>query len=281
MSLIPSNFFKSIIAVSYQPPKNGKWESHATGFFYGSFLNKHFKDWKAYDVYLVTNRHVFEKKDGSKHSRVYLSFNSHGDLNPAGYGDLELLDGSGEPTWSASKDVDVAVLRIDLEMLESKKIDFMYFQDDEHAATLKELEDEGFFEGEEVHILGYPGPTKESARNYPVLRHGVIARIGDTFTGRSKTFLIDALITSGNSGGPVIAKPSAFHVSNTAGVKGSYLIGIVCGHLQNYKPTFDQFGKETKVEYKENIGLGVVWPIDEIDKLIAEHQGKYGRPKDS
>src|ERR1019366_8874960 len=55
--------------------------------------------------------------------------------------------------------------------------------------------------------LGFPLQLVGGERNYVIVRHGTIARIGDMLAGTNKNFLVDTFIFPGNSGGPVILKP--------------------------------------------------------------------------
>ena len=59
MALIPPFFFNTVVALGEQS-SDGKMSSYATGFLYGHPAG--LKDGRMqYQVFLVTNRHVFER----------------------------------------------------------------------------------------------------------------------------------------------------------------------------------------------------------------------------
>ena len=62
-------------------------------------------------------------------------------------------------------------------------------------------------EGDGVFVIGFPLGLVGDARNYPIVRYGVIARIQDWIRRHQDTFLVDAPAFPGNSGGPVVLKP--------------------------------------------------------------------------
>ena len=68
-------------------------------------------------------------------------------------------------------------------------------------------------------------------RNYVLVRSGVIARVDDLLESVSSTFLIDANVFPGNSGGPVLLEPTVFKLPGTKASATAYLIGVVKGYL--------------------------------------------------
>ena len=123
-------------------------------------------------------------------------------------------------------------------------------------------------EGDEVYTLGFPLGLAGDGRNYVIARQGIVARIRDWYDGRSNTILIDASIYPGNSGGPVIAKPTVF--SYTKNRSQPMLIGLVSGYVpyQQFARS-DQTGDLVSVS-TENSGLATVVPIDKVNETIAE-----------
>lgn len=88
--------------------------------------------------------------------------------------------------------------------------------------TIHEMDKEDVGEGQSVYILGYPMSLVDPNEHYAVLRSGSIARIRDTLEGRSPTFLLDAFIFPGNSGGPVF-KPD-YVVLGSESIEHRYLV---------------------------------------------------------
>ena len=123
-------------------------------------------------------------------------------------------------------------------------------------------------EGDEVYTLGFPLGLAGDERNDVIVRQGIVARIRDWYDSRSDTFLIDSFVYPGNSGGPVIAKPTMFSYVETR--PHPKLIGMVSGYVP-YRDSArsDQTGRVVSVS-TENSGLAEVVPIDKVDETIAE-----------
>ena len=251
MSLVDPSFLDYVVALGVHPP--GEEESVrfvATGFLYGQFLRKDEERNPRYYPCLVTNRHVID-----------------------GPGDLVVrLNGRRSSVlwrpefWIAHPDasVDVAVAPFHLASREEFR---RWFLGDRHVYLRERLEKVGFMEGDEVYTLGFPLGLTGDERNYAIVRQGVVARIRDWYDGRSDTFLIDALVYPGNSGGPVIAKPTMY--SNIETRPYPMLIGMVSGYVpyQDYARS-DQTGTVVAVA-TQNSGLAEVVPIDKVDETIA------------
>ena len=112
-------------------------------------------------------------------------------------------------------------------------------------------------------------------RNYVIVRQGVAARIRDWYDGQADTFLIDASVYPGNSGGPVIAKPTMFSYVETR--SHPKLIGMVSGYVpfQDVARS-DQTGELVSVS-TENSGLAEVVPIDKVNETIADVLKRHGQ----
>jgi hypothetical protein len=64
-------------------------------------------------------------------------------------------------------------------------------------------------------------------RNHVIARFGMIARLDDEILTGSRTFLIDASVFPGNSGAPVIVKPSSESLAGGRPIDQVYVIGMV------------------------------------------------------
>ena len=124
-----------------------------------------------------------------------------------------------------------------------------------------------FREGNEVFVLGFPLAMVGGDKNYVVVRQGIIARIQDWYEGTAKSYLIDSSIFPGNSGGPVLAKPT-LHTYGTA-ITSAKLIGMVSAYIpfQDVARS-DQTGLPMLAS-QENSGLAIVVPVDAIRETIA------------
>ncbi len=256
MSLVDPSFLEYVVALGV--PGSSKGDSNefvATGFLYGHFASVDETGKPQYYPYLVTNRHVI---DGPSDLLVRLN----GLQSPV----LWRPD-----SWSTHPDpeVDVAVAPFHLAAEGFRS----WFLSDHHVYFREKLQSVGFMEGDEVYTLGFPLGLAGDERNDVIVRQGVVARIRDWYDGRSDTFLIDALVYPGNSGGPVIAKPTMFSYTETR--THPKLIGMVAGYVP-YRDVArsDQTGQVVSVS-TENSGLAEVVPIDKIGETIAGLVGAY------
>ena len=101
---------------------------------------------------------------------------------------------------------------------------------------------------DELLVLGFPVGFYEGVKNWPTVRHGLVAQIQPYLTGTARTFLIDGSVFGGNSGGPVVTDTTTQRPTNS-------LIGMVSGCRLD--PSNGQ-----------NADLGVVVPLDTINETI-------------
>ena len=110
-------------------------------------------------------------------------------------------------------------------------------------------------EGDEVFVVGFPVGFYEDAKNWPVVRRGVLAQIQPYLKGAARTFLIDGSVFGGNSGGPVLTKRQPGIIQGAHQFTRNALIGMVSGSLLN--PSTG-----------ENADLGIVIPLDTINDTV-------------
>src|SRR5947207_2712006 len=124
MALIPPFFLDCVVAIGLELSP-GQRRYVATGFLYG---------WKlpdeddSYRLILVTNKHVF-----AGHSTVWLRFNPDAD-EPAREFAADLIDSSGNQLWRTAddRDVDIAVIGLNVDHLQKHAIRFSFFCSDRH-----------------------------------------------------------------------------------------------------------------------------------------------------
>ena len=259
MSLIPRSFLDHVVALGV--PDSGEQNSIqfvATGFLYGHFASKDERGKSEYYPYLLTNRHVI---DGPRELLVRVN----GRESPV----LWRPD-----FWSTHPDpkIDVAVAPLRLDSEEGFR---SWFRSDRHVHFREKLQEVGFMEGDEVYTLGFPLGLAGDERNYVIARQGIVARIMDWYDGQSRTFLIDAFVYPGNSGGPVVAKPTMFSYTETR--LHPKLIGMVSAYVP-YQDVArsEQTGRVVSVS-TENSGLAEVVPIDKVDETIADVLQRHGQ----
>jgi len=266
MALIPPFFPDRVVAIGVDSSE-GERKCVASGFLYGHHVADLEDGQKQYMVYLVTNRHVFEGM-----SKVYLRFNPRAE-GPAREYTLNLLDKNNSPLWFADSTpkIDVAVIRINLELLKGRAMQADYFRSDQHAASIEKLNELGITEGDFAYILGFPMGLIGGERNTAIVRSGSIARIRDTLAKANQEFLVDAFVFPGNSGGPVISKPEALSIQGTKSQSTAYLIGIVKSYVPYQDVAVSLQTKRPRVVFEENSGLAAVHPIDFIEDAIEKH----------
>ncbi len=260
MALIPPFFTDCVVAIGTDDAE-GERRWIASGFLYGVPTDQRAR---AYQVYLVTNRHVLTGLD-----KAYLRCNPQADKRAREF-DLSLFDGD-KPLWFTHPDeeIDVAVMPINFDLLQESGMQVAYFQGDQHSATIDALNDLGVTEGDFAYVLGFPMGLVGQHRNTVIVRSGTLARVRDLLARTSKIFLVDAFAFPGNSGGPVVLKPEAIALEGTKPQLVPYLIGIV----QAYVPYQDvavslQTGRP-RIIFEENTGLAAVHPVDFIEETIA------------
>ena len=252
MSLIPRDFSLSIVAFGMDSPSNNI-DFIATGFIYSQLTGQDESGHRLYATCFVTNRHVIEGQNklvvrlGNPQSSTY-----------------DLLQGH----WAVHPDpqVDVAVAPFPLDDIEGSAHRVNSFKSESQTSFCDDLQEMEFREGDEVYTLGFPLGLAGHDRNYPIARQGIVARIQDWYDGRSDSFLIDASIFPGNSGGPVIAKPTMYSYGQTRA--HPKLIGVVSGYLTHADVALrDQTGRPILAS-EENSGLATVVPIDKVRETI-------------
>ena len=269
MALLPPAFLDCVVAIGIKiEGKETQWV--ASGFLYGHFLNKQEDGQSSYRVFLITNRHVF-----SNLSNVLLKFNPTGEESAKEY-PVDLIDKEGKPIWFTHEDseIDVAILRINAQVLLQEGIQFSIFTSEGHAANIEKLKELGITEGDGLFILGFPMGLVGTQRNFVIVRNGTIARISDALSRKAKSFIIDASIFPGNSGGPVVSKPEMLSIEGTKGQNSSFLIGIVSGYLPYQDVAISAQTGKTRIVFEENSGLTVAHPIDFVQEIIVKNLEK-------
>ena len=104
----------------------------------------------------------------------------------------------------------------------------------------------------------------------PICRLGCVSRVMDAFVRQNEhpTFLVDATVFPGNSGGPIISRPEIVSIAGTAHNNSANLIGILSSYI-SYEDTLvsQQTGKACMIQ-TENSGLTIVHPVDRIKEVV-------------
>jgi hypothetical protein len=229
MALIPPNYLNAV--VSLEVPKKGKTDKDnktiATGFLYGEPVKRiQEKKITFYRIFLVTNRHVFEDKEGKLLEKVLLRFNLTEKRGTKCY-QVDLVD-KDKPKWIKHKNdkVDLAIIHLNANAMKKEGIDFYFFRSDSDVLLTDDFEEKGISTGDGIFILGFPLGLRGESRNFAIVKSGTISRTDDEVL-KNKYFLIDSSAYPGSSGGPVISRPEVVSIHGTKALKRSGLIGIV------------------------------------------------------
>ena len=277
MALIPPVFFNTVVALGEQAT-DGTLKSHATGFLYGRPTGTTGENGqKQYQVFLVTNRHVFQKA-AERSDTLHARFNKLSEKGTNVY-PLQLKHFS----WTVHPDpnADVAVMSINPTWLNSSGVEYFFFESDEHAFSLEQARAIQISEGDGVFVLGFPLGESGEERNYAIVRQGIIARIQDWLKGTARTFLVDASIFPGNSGGPVLLKPEMVSVQGTTSNNRCALIGMVSSYLPYREVAVSQQTGLPRMIFEENSGLGKVVPHDVIHEAVELAVAKFSSGQSS
>ncbi len=106
-------------------------------------------------------------------------------------------------------------------------------------------------------------------RTYVIARAGIIARLDDEILASSGAFLIDASVFPGNSGGPVIIKPTSDHLEGRRAIDQAYVIGVVRGYIPYEEVAYSLQSNPpvARMVFMENSGLADVIPMDAVKEL--------------
>lgn len=261
MALIPKFFQESIVAIGLPNQKGVSWIG--TGFLYGQLqpLTNQYK------TYLVTNKHVIDK-----HQVITLRFDKSSGGTLSFQIDLNL---NGKLLWTGHQDaeIDIAILPINPQVLKNEGAHFNFFHSNLNILPLKSMLASDLAEGDGIFILGFPMGLVDVEANIAITRAGAIARIRDCMAGRSKSFLVDAPVYPGNSGGPVILKPEGLAITGTKAIKTAYLLGIVNSYIPYHDIAVSPQTGRNRIVFEENSGLSNVFPVDYIEELIMQVEG--------
>jgi S1-C subfamily serine protease len=263
MALIPPFMLDCVTAIGFLDAA-GNQVFNSTGFLYGHPLIPNAAGQMTYSVWLITNRHVFDGEPVA-----FLRFNPIATA-PAKVFPLVLKDQNGVLLWDRhpDPDVDLAAMSINYDYLTQEGIRCAFFSGDQHVLRHPRAIEVGVGEGDGIFLLGFPLGAIGKERNYVVVRDGVIARIRDSLVGAEKTFLIDAGVFPGSSGGPVITRPEVVAIQGTRANSNAELIGIVSAYVPYQDIAVSVQTQRPRVIFEENSGLGIVIPADRISDVI-------------
>lgn len=269
MSIIPNFFLNSIVALGINEPTH--WIG--TGFIVG---RKELTDPTLSTYYIITNKHVIQNQ-----TYIYVRFNSLGDSFVKDYR-IELYDAAKTPLFSMHPNVstDIIAIQIVPQTLINDKSIWSAFDLSDHALTLKQMKTTGVEEGSLVYALGFPLGKVDIIKT-PICRLGCISRIADAFIKENEypTFLVDAQVFPGNSGGPIVSRPEPLSIQGTPANNSANLIGILSQYIPYRETLYSQQTGMPRMVQEENSGLTIVHPVDRIKEVVELEWQRIERQK--
>jgi len=271
MALIPPAYLNSVISIGAEG-KNEKdepiFQSSATGFLVGKPVrDKNEQGQQSYHLFVVTNRHVFYNDKTKRYTEEVL-FRLNTIENKGRHFKIKLLDAKNKPIWYMHEDekVDLAVLPIDAGEMKKAKIDYYFFREND-LFFAKDFTSKNISTGDGLFVLGFPMSISGKAKNFVIVRQGIIARVDEEVLEEG-FYYIDASAYPGNSGGPVIVKPEVVAIEGTGTNGSAGLIGVI-SKGENYSDyAVSQQTGETKVVFTEQTGLVRIVPVERIYEII-------------
>jgi S1-C subfamily serine protease len=260
MALIPPFFLDCVVSIGAQTDDGPVW--FGTGFIVGRPIDINAKD-VLFNTFLVTNKHVL--KDNKE---ILIRFNT---LQGSQIKDYPVpLEINGQKIWveHPTADVDIAVFLINPQVLKNDSAVFSFFQLHSHAMYVADMLANGASEGDPVFVLGFPLGIVSAQSKYVIARSGSIARIRDVLANQQSSFLIDANIFPGNSGGPVVTRPEISAIQGTKAINKAALIGIVKSYVPFRDVAVSQQTGNPRVIFEENSGLALVETTDNIKVTV-------------
>ena len=275
MALLPPFFRDTVVALGIKSPQ-GDFEATGTGFLYGHPTGTSDEEGqKKYTLYLVTNRHVIEGV--REHAPVmHARLNSKSGTEPKLISLPLVQDGSPNPlVFLPESQEDIGVIFVNVQAFKDAELDYRFFSGGQHTFSSQRAIDAGVSEGDGVFVLGFPLGEVGAAKNYVIVKQGVIARIENWLAGGEDTFLIDASIFPGNSGGPVILRPETSAIEGTTPNNAAGLIGMVASYIPYREVAISEQTKRPRMIFEENSGLGKVITMDAIQRICESAQAQF------
>lgn len=259
MALFPPGYMNAVVSLGR---KSDNYQHIGTGFVYGHPVSTSENGTTSYNYFLVTNKHVVEKS--ITHVRYNRAVDSKTFVAPLN----EEISGN----WAYHQGgADIAIGKLVKEELSNGLLlgRSPYETELFYGGIGTVTGDEKYphyqpAEGDGVFLIGFPFGLIGKEHNYPIVRHGSIARIQDWIHRHKDTYLIDAPAFPGNSGGPVIMKPETISIKGTNATKLSLLAVVISDQIDWNKIATSRTNQGEQFTFSQNTGLTVVVPIEKV-----------------
>jgi hypothetical protein len=284
-AMVPPGYISSVVAIgALQPvvdpgqPVQMGWVTFGTGFFYGKLVRDDPEPTRReYKIFLVTAKHVVQEYLLARKGDLQARVNPKETASKGQEFSIPSNPSPGTATWFFHPDekIDVAIVPINFNELRNKGFDVTFFSSDLNTATSKKMLELGTSAGDGIFVLGFPMNLAGKERSYVIVRQGVIARLSELAEHASSTFMIDAFVFPGNSGGPVILKPEITSIQGTKNNGSALLIGMILSYQPYNDVAVSAQTKQPRVIFQENSGLAEVLPMDKIEETIEAWQKTF------
>jgi S1-C subfamily serine protease len=201
MSLLPAFYLDAVASLEVEREEEG-FQAVGSGVLVGRRVaedvaapleDAHF--W----VYLVTNYHVLEDEE-----RLYASLNVEGKASQFS------LDSPTMRGTSSGTDQRIWTWRQPSFARESLRTPRLKSHGSPRTGGFfsDEMIDAGVGPGDEIFVCGFPMGLTGRERKYSIVRGGIVARLDEELINDTGSYLVDCTIFPGNSGGPVLLKPT-------------------------------------------------------------------------
>jgi len=262
MAIIPKPFMDAVVSLGVRNSQQQiSWIG--TGFFVGRKVGNNGN----VRPYLITNKHVVERKD----QLFFRMKEQSGSLKVVSC-PIENKDGSTSVLYHQNPNIDIAVIALDAKIINDNNLLFPSFDIDTAAMDSKELRENGVDEGTLIHMLGFPMRLVNVDSGLPICRLGCIARMSEAQIEENHNILVDIQNFPGNSGSPVVIRPEQISIEGTKALDRCVLAGIIHSYI-SYEKSFvnSQTGKKVEIR-SENSGLALMHPVEYIREIIDRVQ---------
>lgn len=154
-------------------------------------------------------------------------------------------------------------------MLIDSDIDYSFFPE-KMFAYARNFDNIGISVGDDAFILGFPLGISGDIQNYACAKSGMLSRVDKEIIKKYKAFLVDSSVFPGNSGGPVVLKPTITSLNGSKHVERVYLLGVIQGYIPYEERLYTHQTTPPSVVSlsRENSGLSFVVPMDFVRQIF-------------